>query len=211
MSTRKNSHVTLAPQSPRRRAASRRQVPSIEYAVFVAISIFASLFLVSGMAVAAPQVISATMTGAQATPSNTSTATGTCSASVDSTTLLATFSGTFTGLAAQATAAYLRGPVGFGAVGPVILPKSNVTAGLSGTFQGSGLVTAGQAAALLAGQTYCEIDDATFPTGEIRGQLTTLAPAPAMAPWGVAGLALLLAWAGIASRRKTRPPVVRAL
>jgi hypothetical protein len=35
-------------------------------------------------------------------------------------------------------------------------------------FSGSGALTGSQVAGMLAAETYCEIDDGAFPSGEIR-------------------------------------------
>ncbi len=164
-------------------------------------STFAVLLLTSRLAFAAPQSVTANMTGGQETPSNASAATGTCSASVDPSTLRVSFSGTFSGLAAQASAASLRGLAGRGAVGPVLLAQTTVTAGASGTFSGSGTLTSAQVAGMLAGETYCELDDAAFPSGEIRGQLTIPRVAPALSVESLALLGALLACAGVARQK----------
>jgi MYXO-CTERM domain-containing protein len=162
----------------------------------------AVLVVLPDQALAAPQTLSATMNGAQETPANASVATGSCTASADPTTLQVTFSGTFSSLASPASAAVLRGLAKPGSVAPVLLSATTVTAALAGTFTGSGALTSEQVSGMIAGETYCEIDDAAFPTGEIRGQLAVPVPSPAEPWWGVAGLAALLGFAGAASRRR---------
>ncbi len=163
--------------------------------------IFVALVLFSRLALAAPQFLVANMTGGQETPANASTAMGTCSASVDPATLRVSFSGTFTGLAAQASAASLRGLAGAGTVGPVLLAQTSLAAGVSGTFSGSGTLTSAQVAGMLAGEIYCEMDDAAFPSGEIRGQLTLPSVVPALTPEALAWLGALLGCAGVALQR----------
>lgn len=71
--------------------------------------VLALVLLSSTHALAAVQTLGATMGGAQETPPNGSMATGTCTATVDPSTLDVTFSGTFVNLTASATAAALRG------------------------------------------------------------------------------------------------------
>ncbi len=174
-------------------------------------SIFAVLLLLSRLAFAAPQFVTGNMTGGQETPVNASAATGTCSASVDPSTLQVSFSGAFSGLGAQASAASLRGLAGRGAMGPVLLAQTTLTAGASGTFSGSGTLTSAQVAGILAGETYCEMDDAAFPSGEIRGQLTIPSVVPALSVESLALLVALLACAGVARRRiQARPGWRRA-
>jgi CHRD domain len=182
-----------------------RRVPKLgPGARFASTAIFVSSLLFSARALAAAQVVGASMTGAQETPANASPATGTCSASIDPSLLQVTFSGTFSGLAAQASGATLRGLAGRGSVGPGLLTATTLTAGVSGSLSGGGTLTSEQAAGMLAGQTYCEIDDATFPSGEIRGQLILPPAAPAVTPCGVAWLALIVGCAGVVSRGVAR-------
>jgi hypothetical protein len=164
-------------------------------------STFAVLFLLSRLAFAAPQIVTANMTGGQETPVNASTATGTCSASVDPSTLRVSLSGAFSGLGAQASAASLRGLAARGEVAPVLLAQTALTAGASGTFSGSGTLTSAQVAGMLTGETYCEVDDAAFPSGEIRGQLTIPLGVPALSVESMALLGALLACAGVARQR----------
>jgi hypothetical protein len=87
----------------------------------------------------------------------------------------------------------------------VLLSASSFTASQAGTFTGSGTLSPEQIAGMTAGETYCEVDDTAFPSGEIRGQLTLPAPTPAAPGWVVACLAVLLGWRGVASRRPRAP------
>ena len=170
--------------------------------------VLALVLLSSTHGLAAVQTLGATIGGAQETPPNGSMATGTCTATVDPSTLDVTFSGTFVNLTASATAAALRGLSGPGATAPVLLAPGTLTSGTSGTFSGSGTLTPEQVAGLLASKTYCEVDDPAFPSGEIRGQLSLPSVAPALMPVDVAWVALALGGAGIvllrARERATR-------
>jgi hypothetical protein len=67
-----------------------------------------------------------------------------------------------------------------GANGPTLgLFNLDTPGNTSGTFSGSvGGLTAGQIADVLAGNTYVNITDSVFPSGEIRGQIFTV-PEPA--------------------------------
>jgi hypothetical protein len=105
-------------------------------------------------------------------------------------TLRVTFGGTFAGLSAPASTALLRGLAGPGATAPALLPPTTLTVGTSGTFSGSGTLTSGQAAGVVSGQTYCEIADAEFPSGELPGQLS-VAPAVPAIPTGSTGLLII--------------------
>jgi hypothetical protein len=59
----------------------------------------------------------------------------------------------------------------------------------SGTFSGSvGGLTAGQVADILAGNTYVNISDSVFPSGEIRGQIFAVPEPGSIAILGGAGL-----------------------
>jgi hypothetical protein len=159
------------------------------------------LLLLSQPALASTQTLRAQLSGAQEVPADTSTATGSCTASVDTASGHLTFSGTFSGLRAAATAAAIHGLVGSGAIAGVIVPQTTVTNAVSGTFSGSGTLTSQELAGTLAGQTYCEIDDAAFPSGEIRGQLTVSVAAPAFPPLAVGLLVIVLGGVGLVSLR----------
>ncbi len=137
------------------------------------------------------------MTGLQEVPADTSTASGSCTASVDDSTLTVTFDGSFAGLQSPASAVTLHGLAGPGVVAPVLL-QAAFPAATSGTFSGSGSLSATDVAGMLGGKSYCEIADGAFPTGEIRGQLTPTTPTstPALPPGAAVALLLLLGGTG---------------
>jgi hypothetical protein len=63
----------------------------------------------------------------------------------------------------------------------------------SGTFSGSGAITSDQITDMEAGNTYINITDSVFPSGEIRGQILASSPEPASAALlclGMVGLAI---------------------
>jgi hypothetical protein len=113
---------------------------------------------------------------------------------------LLTINESFSGLVAPATAAHIHccGPVGINEIVAVpFTPFPNTTSGtfmttvdlsLAGTYTAAfitqeggtvGLAEAGLIAALNSGNTYANIHDATFPGGEIRGQIAFVTPEPA--------------------------------
>jgi hypothetical protein len=153
----------------------------------------------------ASQVLSATMTGGQEVPENTSAATGSCSATVDSASGLVTFTGTFSGLHAPATAAAVHAPAGPGGIASIVLAQTSITAAISGTFSGNGTLSPLVIAGVLAGEAYCEVDSTAYPDGEIRGQLATPAMTPAIPPAGVMALATAMGCAAIGEvKRRAR-------
>jgi CHRD domain-containing protein/PEP-CTERM motif-containing protein len=77
-----------------------------------------------------------------------------------------------------------------GANGPTLgLFNLDTPGNTSGTFSGSvGGLTAGQIADVLAGNTYVNITDSVFPSGEIRGQIFTVPEPGSLAIFGGVGL-----------------------
>jgi hypothetical protein len=116
--------------------------------------------------------VSTTLSGASEVPANASLATGTVSGTFDKVTkqLLLTIS--FNGLTANASAAHIH-KAAVGVNGGVVIGFSGVPATTSGSFTYTGTLTAGQETDLLAGLYYVNVHNASFPGGEIRGQLST--------------------------------------
>jgi CHRD domain len=105
--------------------------------------------------------------------------------------------GTYSDLLAGATVVRLQ-DAAVGASGPTLGTFTLDTPGnTSGTFSASvGSLTAGQIADIIAGNTYLNIADGVFPSGEIRGQILTLPEPTSMAVLGGVGL--------LAMRRRQR-------
>lgn len=110
--------------------------------------------------------------GAQEVPAVASTATGDVTVLLDRLTREVFLTGTFSGLAANATAGHIhRGPAGsFGGVVVNLSP----TAFTSGSLTGTGTVTASFADSMIRGLSYANIHNASFTAGEIRAQLGNL-------------------------------------
>ena len=173
--------------------------------------LFSYLALASTLTLAQAQSFIATLDGTQdGNPG--SQGHGSVMITLSGTTL--TFSGgTYSGLAANASAAHIHGPalplnqgglpagilynLGTGAT-PVI-PLGSTAGTISGTVNlvanpnGTAFTVAQQLAQLNSGLWYVNIHNSSFPGGEIRGQIL-LVPEPATWTLGGLGLLGLLAW-----------------
>ncbi len=131
---------------------------------------------------------SATMTGAAEVPAVTTTATGTFTATLDTSTNVFTYNVTYSGLSSNVTLGHIHGPASTSVSAGALLNFANlpggtfVTGATSGTATGT--VTLNSATTitatvngdslrklLLSGQTYANIHTATNGGGEIRGQI----------------------------------------
>ncbi len=130
----------------------------------------------SPTAVTGPYVVErnfqAAMLGVAQVPANISTATGagTVVLSPDQTTI--TVNMNFAGLTTPTTAAHIHGPAGAGTNAGVIFGLSGVPAATAGAIpEQSFAITPTQVGQLQTGQLYFNIHNATYPGGEIRGQI----------------------------------------
>jgi hypothetical protein len=114
--------------------------------------------------------INATLRGVSEVPPNTSTAIGNVTGTFNTLTNELKLKIAFSGLSINATAGHIHNAA-IGANGPVIVPFTNVPSSTAGIFSYSGTLSAANAAALLAGNTYVNIHNSFYPGGEIRGQL----------------------------------------
>jgi CHRD domain/Secretion system C-terminal sorting domain len=120
-----------------------------------------------------PVPLSARMTGAQEVPANASTARGSFDGIFDPYSRMIAFHFDYSGLTANATASHFH--IGAtGVSGPVTLDfvaQGFQTGGTSGEFVKVLTLTEAQADALKTGRIYVNIHNASFPGGEIRGQV----------------------------------------
>jgi len=111
--------------------------------------------------------ISTSLNGSQAVPTNNSTANGSGNITVDTSTGNFTASVTTTGIVPTAVFIYQGAQ---GTQGLPVFQLVQTTPG-SNTWVTSGKLTSGQTSTLNAGQYFFNVLSATFPNGEIRGQL----------------------------------------
>jgi hypothetical protein len=128
--------------------------------------------------------VTGALLGANETPPNGSTATGTISITVDTATNNVLFTLTFSGLSAGATAAHIHQGIA-GVAGPVKvpLPLGAASGQTSATTSGTGTPIVGfNVADIIATPTgfYVNLHSTVFPGGEIRGQLISCAPLQAV-------------------------------
>jgi hypothetical protein len=120
-----------------------------------------------------PVPLSARLTGAQEVPANASTARGTFDGIFDPFSRVIAFRFEYSGLTANATASHFHiGAAGAnGGVTLDFVAQGFQTGGTSGEFVKVLTLTQAQADALRAGTIYVNIHNATYPGGEIRGQV----------------------------------------
>jgi uncharacterized repeat protein (TIGR01451 family) len=117
-----------------------------------------------------PALYTATLTGTQETPPNSSTALGTATVLLSPDEATARVSLNFSGLTSAETDAHIHGPAAPGVVGPILFP---LPAGNVSDFLIS--LTPTDVANLKNGQLYVNVHSTNFPNGEIRGQFGTSA------------------------------------
>ncbi len=112
--------------------------------------------------------LGATLSGAAEVPPNTSAGMGQLQAEFDKATKTLRYTLRYSGLSGPVKAAHFHGPAEAGKNAGVALGINN--AGES-PVQGSAVLTADQAADLLAGKWYVNLHTAANPGGEVRGQV----------------------------------------
>ena len=110
--------------------------------------------------------------GKQEVPANTSTASGTLSGTYDKDKNLLTYTVNWTGLTGgNPTAAHFHGPADPGVNTSVKVSFTNFPATATGTYSGTATLSDADETDLVNGLWYYNIHNATFPGGEIRGQV----------------------------------------
>jgi hypothetical protein len=113
-------------------------------------------------------LFTATLTGAQETPANNSTATGTATLLLSPDETTARVSLNFSSLSSAQTAAHIHGPGAVGVPGPILFPLPN---GQVNDFEIA--LSPGQATDLKNGLWYANVHSSNFVNGEIRGQFSS--------------------------------------
>jgi len=111
------------------------------------------------------------LNGAQEFPANAGTATGAGDVSYNKNTKRLSYFVTYNNLSVNPAAGHIHGSAARGANAGVLFPFASVPAATSGAISGSAVLTAAQETDLLGGRFYFNIHTATFPGGEIRGQI----------------------------------------
>ncbi len=119
--------------------------------------------------------LKANLQGGQEVPANGSTATGTVIVRYNKALNTLELKGDYQNITAAITASHIHGPAAPGANAGVLYTLTN-TGGTSGTLSTNLTLTAPQEADLLNGLMYVNVHNASFPGGEVRGQLTTTSP-----------------------------------
>ncbi len=131
---------------------------------------FVLVVLAIGSTTARAETFYAYLSSAQEVPTNASAATGYARIVVNESTLTINYTIVFNGLQGNQTGAHIHAPAAIGANTGVAIGFPNI-GGTSGTITGSTAITATQISQIRAHLGYVNVHSATFPGGEIRGQL----------------------------------------
>lgn len=115
--------------------------------------------------------LTANASGANESPANASTATGSLTGTYNRSSNKLTYTIAWTGLAGTPSALHFHGPALPGANANPVITLNITTATATGGASGEATLTEEQEADLLAGKWYWNVHNATFPGGEIRGQV----------------------------------------
>ena len=135
--------------------------------------LFAGIALLVGVAGGTPPAqaekvpLKADLKGTNEVPPNTSPATGTAEATLDTETKMLSWKVTYADLTGPAMGAHFHGPTEPGKNAGIVLPFKTVQSPIEGTAT----LTDNQAADLLAGKWYANIHTGANPGGELRGQM----------------------------------------
>lgn len=144
----------------------------VPYARAALAGLAAALLLGLSPAAAETYTFLASLGGASEVPPNGSKATGSLTATYDTTTKKLTWTVTYSDLSGPPFAAHFHGPAGPGKEAPVEVP---VPVGPS-PMQGATTLTPAQEQDLLDGNIYFNIHTQANPKGEIRGQVSQAQP-----------------------------------
>lgn len=128
----------------------------------------AASLLTAAPAVAETITLKGDLKGSNEVPPNSSTATGSAEASLDTVSRRLTWTISFSGMSGPLTGAHFHGPAEAGRNAGIVLPFPGATAS---PITGSATLNEAQAADLLAGRWYANLHTATHPGGELRGQM----------------------------------------
>ena len=123
--------------------------------------------MTAGVARAEIVHFSATLTGADEVPANSSAGHGQLTAELETVQHVLTYRATYTGLSGPPTMAHFHGPADPGANANVQIPAMDTFSPIRGAVS----VTPDQQEQLLAGKWYFNIHTKDHPGGEIRGQV----------------------------------------
>jgi len=144
---------------------------------------------------ATTEAYSAVLRGSNEVPANNSTATGSATATFNPSNSTLSVTGNYNGLSATISGSHVH-PGAAGTNGGILIHLTN-TGGTSGTFSGSGTLTAAQIDALRTQGLYVNVHSTgTFSAGEIRGQLVLSNSFTSSEPGAHVGHALNLAVRG---------------
>lgn len=119
--------------------------------------------------------ISGNASGSQVSPSNSSTSTGTMTGTYNARTNVLQYNIAWSNLSSTAGLVQVYGPAAAGVNASLMFPLAITTPGVSGSANGNITLTDTQEAALLANSVYYTVSSTTYPSGEIRGQITASA------------------------------------
>ncbi|TMI70586.1 MAG: CHRD domain-containing protein [Bacteroidetes bacterium] len=121
--------------------------------------------------------VSGSGSGTQVVPVVSTTASSNLTGTYNSGTNQFQYNVSWTGLAATADSVRFYGPAsaGVNAAGNAQFRAAITTPGVAGSASGTTTLTEAQESDLLAGHWYYTVSNATYLTGEVRGQVTTVA------------------------------------
>ena len=141
---------------------------SAKLAIFAGLTAASVLCLLTiGAASAETVTLKADLKSSNEVPPNTSTATGTAEAVLDTDTKTLKYTVQYSGLSGPAVGAHFHGPGEPGKNAGIVLPFKTVQSPIEGTAT----LTDSQMADLLAGKWYANVHTGANPGGELRGQM----------------------------------------